>query len=204
MALFRQRRASQRAVSPAPAGPTQLLDQLDVVLRAGLLRYEAALALSAALDAEGPDLLDELWDQHVEAQRSWPTVTDSDRLQSAFAQLAQAGLITWFGEGCCRHCPPREIAAKASPEHRGYVFFPEPAGVEALGTTLELSFGTLGRRPGAWDQTGFDHATLELGEEIIVAVSRAGLAAGWDRSSPQPRLVITHLDWKRRLLPRPN
>ena len=176
------------------------------MLRAGFQPYDEVLALVVQVDPHGGKaLLDELWDARFAEQAAWPKVVDGTRLAAAFLRLERDGVVTRTASGCCRTCPHREIAEEAGPltTKRGYVFFPAPAGREVLTGSLELSFGTLGRSAGMWDRTGYDHATLALGEEIVLALRRAGLSAAWSGSPPRT-IVVTGLDWKRRLPERPS
>jgi hypothetical protein len=139
-------------------------------------------------------LTDELIQAQRQAQESWPEVTDCDRLDRAFAELEEAGILARQNFSCCGMCgigdAYREIeAAQASGRTIvGYTFYHEQDTESAVnGFDLCLNYGSVlqGESPA-----------LDIAQMIVKTLTRNGLKVDWN-GTWQKRIAIK-LDWKRR------
>ena len=128
-------------------------------------------------------------------QKSWPELTDCDRLDGAFDELARVGVVGRQNFSCCGNCGVAEIGDEMDDERaaglavRGYVFYHEQdteAATEGCG--LHLSFGAV--EPG-------EAAAVAVGAAIVRVMREQGLDTVWDGRAGSRILVL--LDWKRRL-----
>lgn len=147
-----------------------------------VIRLEAVRATTEALEA------------HVSAQSQWPAVTDCDRLDAAFEQLEELGIISRQNFSCCGTCGAGEIVdemAAATEQGRkvhGYTFYhaqDTESAVEGYG--LCLNYGA--------DQDG-EASALEVAQKVVDVLEAHGLATTWD-GTWNKRIAVT-LDWKRR------
>lgn len=130
---------------------------------------------------------------HREKQATWPTVTDCDRVDQAFATLEQAGIVARQNFADCQTCGHAEIqneikAASKMRKVRGYVFYHWQDTEGAVnGGSLYLAYGAV---------DGDDGAAEKVAGEVVQALRQAGLKTDWD-GSIKKRIGVT-LDWKRR------
>ena len=131
---------------------------------------------------------------HKEEQASWPKTTDCDRLDSAFAALERAGVVSRQDFSCCGNCGLGEIrdemdrAAQSGTPVRGYVFYHKQDTEAAVeGNCLYLSYGAV--------QQG-EAAAVEIGREIAASLKQQGLQVNWNES--WTKRIGVRLDWKRR------
>src|SRR4029079_1351153 len=72
---------------------------------------------------------DKAFAAHLDAQREWPSVTDCDRLDRAFADLNGRGIVARQNFACCSNCGHAEIGEEIDAEKErgtkviGYTFF---------------------------------------------------------------------------------
>lgn len=137
--------------------------------------------------------------QHLQAQRGWPLVTDCDRLDIAFAQLAEKGIVIrqdLKDDGAEEFMDEMDRAADGSQPPRGYVFY-QRRGTEAAidGHGLYLDYGAAGYDDDE-DGNENEQAALRIGHEVAEALRRQGLAVDWDGSLSHR--INVKLDWKRR------
>jgi hypothetical protein len=141
--------------------------------------------------AEG--VVEGLWERRLAEQAEWPETTDPDRLLAAFDALESQGVVARPDFACCRQCGESEIAGEAaagSPAAQGYVFFHQQDTARAAeGEGLYLAYGPL---PGSPVDTG------AVGRRIADALTEAGLPYRWD-GSPDQRILVTPLEWRKRL-----
>lgn len=131
-----------------------------------------------------------LWQERLADQKSWPQVTDPDRLAEAFAELEAAGITARMNFACCGNCGHAEIGGEAVPGARGYVFFHSQATERAAqGDGLGLCLGVLAG-------SGMD--VSEVAGEVALVLRRHGLNVDDTRDG---LLDITPVDW-RKWLPR--
>src|SRR5262249_6922587 len=114
---------------------------------------------------------------HLELQKSWPEVTDCDRLDDALDELTGAGIV------CRQHFQDdgadgeasigAEMRAEAKyVKVRGYAFYPTSE------TTKAVEHGTLRIDYGAAREG--DKALVAVGREIVEALGQHGLTTEWN------------------------
>lgn len=127
-------------------------------------------------------------------QASWPTPTDCDRLDAAFAALEQGGIVCRQHFSCCGTCGAAEIwdeidtARGAGLDVRGYAFYhvqDTEAAVEGYG--LYLNYGAV---------EDDEAPALAIAHEIVTTLEQHGLRVHWD--GQWSRRISISLDWKRR------
>lgn len=139
---------------------------------------------------EAEPLVERLWAQRLAEARTWPERTDPDRLTSVFDQLNERGIVAREDFACCRNCGFSEIGDEAQDDSRGFVFFhSQDSEGAANGHGLWLAYGTF---------SDSDDDIAAIGREVAVALTEAGLPVVWD-GTPELRIAITPLDWKKRL-----
>lgn len=135
----------------------------------------------------------------IEAQKAWPTVTDCDRLDAAFAELERGGIVARQNFTCCQNCGFAEIGAEiddvkaAGHDVSGFVFFhQQDSEAAAGGYGIHLSYATLqeGKAPAV------EAAATAMVREVIGTLERHGLKPDWDGTLA--KRVHVPLDWKRR------
>ena len=134
--------------------------------------------------------------QHLKDQRGWPLVTDCDRLDIAFAQLEEKGIVARQNFSCCGTCGAGEIldemeqATAAGNPSRGYAFYHQQDTESAVeGHGLCLNYGTDSSNES-------EEAALRIGHEIVDALRKQGLEVDWNGA--WSKRISVRLDWKRR------
>jgi hypothetical protein len=123
---------------------------------------------------------------HLEAQQTWDSITDSDRLTLAFTALDIAGIVAREIFTCCQHCGHAEICGEAGPDARGYVFYHrQDAEGAADGGALHLAHGPFGETD-----------ELQVATEIVEALTRQGLTADWNGNLAHR--IRVPMRWQRR------
>lgn len=166
-------------------------------VRAGLLGEaelydEVVLAISTELPGEpDPRALAERWvgelrDELRSDQAAWPEVTDHDRLQAAFADLAASGLVVL--QGCEDHWAAKRACDEGpAGSPRGVVWFTPPDVWHAIDEgMLELN---------VWHGSTANVAPGDaLLDEVVAVLERHGLPAHFDEGRVE---VSAH--WQRPL-----
>jgi hypothetical protein len=202
--------ASAPVSAPAPERPDvrdpidDLRDQIRRDVASGFLAEDEILQnasdmfegeLDPALtQQEAPRLLREVLAEQAQFERSWPSRTDCDRLDAAFAALEAEGVIARQNFTCCGTCGSAEIwdeiqeAQESGRPARGYAFFhmqDTESAVEGCG--LYLNYGAC--------EEG-EAAAVAVGHDIVAALAAHGLQTNWDGSLSK-RIGVS-LDWKKR------
>jgi hypothetical protein len=132
--------------------------------------------------------------KHVAAQAAWPDVTDCDRLDQAFAELEERGIVARQNFADCGTCGVAEIGGeidavrKRGRKVRGYTFYHMQDTESAVdGGGLYLNYGSV---------DDGEKAALAIANEVVGALKRRGLDTDWDGS--WKRRIGVKLDWKRR------
>jgi hypothetical protein len=166
--------------------PQQILDSVSDYmgddLDARTIALEAGPMLERALIA------------HEAAEKTWPAVTDYDRLHRAFAALEDRGITARENFSCCGSCGSAELwdemddARSGGADVTGYAFF-HMQDTEAAtdGGGLYLNYGAV--------EEG-ENAALEVAATIVSELERNGLGVDWDGS--WGKRIGIKLDWKRR------
>jgi hypothetical protein len=128
-------------------------------------------------------------------QKSWPDVTDCDRLDQAFAALEAEGILTIHNagytpsEGITEVCGRYRAAGGAASGIVGYCFY------HRQDMEYALKYHKLGLAYG--DIDGDDRRGAEIGKRIRSALEAAGLRVAWT-GSIKDKLEITDFCWQRR------
>lgn len=139
--------------------------------------------------------LERLWKDQRAREATWSGYTDCDRLDKAFAELEERGVICRQDFTCCGNCGVAEMGAELDEAEargvriRGYAFYHQQDTERAVdGAGVYLNYGA--EREG-------EGAALEIAREIISALKRNGLKPEWNGSIGQR--ILVPLDWRRRL-----
>ena len=136
----------------------------------------------------GPKLRAKLRDE-----RSWPGVTDCDRLDQVFYQLHEQGICALANAGYTMsegYCEVSEAVADAPDGHyTGFCFYHGQDVERAIeGEGVMLAFGDL-----ADDR----QRSIATGQVIAGALRQAGFQVEWD-GTVGTRINLPEFDWKRR------
>ena len=133
--------------------------------------------------------------EKLAAEKSWPKVTDCDRLDKGLDSLRMQGIVVLQNAGYTQSDGIDDVAElyhEAGGELsdiKGYCFYhgQDLARVVATGE-LWLSFG---------DIIGTDQKGIEIGERIIKVLKSCDLNIEWD-GSIETRLLVKGIRWQRR------
>lgn len=158
---------------------------------------EATQAVSAAL----PVALK----AHTQAMKSWPKVTDCDRLDAAFEELNAGGIMARHNWTCCGTCGRAEMPDEFNRLEGewegtpiiGYTFYHQQ-GTEgaAAGGGLYLSYGSC---EGADNETEYVKQCLDIAETVCTTLRKHDLKVTWDGS--YDKTIHIDLKWQRRSRP---
>jgi hypothetical protein len=143
--------------------------------------------------------LDQAIEAQLEDQMAWSARTDCDRLDDAFHDMNEQGILALQHFACCQTCGfaemEDEIAYAKEQGHavRGFVFFPrQDSEAAARGEGLHLSYAAL----STGDHAQITKDTLAMMDDVAATLGRHGLKTEWNRTLNQRMRII--LDWKRR------
>lgn len=128
----------------------------------------------------------------MKEQESWRTPTDNTRLEQAFADLEQQGIVARENWTCCQTCGHAEIGAEiedASVNRPmiGYTFYHQQDTDTAVeGGGIMLAYGATS-----------ESNQLQVPKMIANTLSRHGFKVEWDGSTAQ-RICIPNFTWRRR------
>ena len=130
-----------------------------------------------------------------QAEKTWPEVTDCDRLDRAFQALEQQGVIALQMAGYTQSDGLEEVedayreAGGQKSKYAGHCFFTEQDQEGALdGSGLYIGFGHL---------SGDDVKGVAVGTGLRAALEHEGLSVEWD-GTIKTRLFVTGFRWQRR------
>lgn len=164
---------------------------------------------ATSLETPG-ELADAIVNELLQARRAeeagWPAETDCDRLDRAFGDLIESGILARQHYEDCGTCAMAAIggeldAAKTADKPlRGYTFFHmQDTEGAARGEGLYLSYGAAGDfGDDEAAKAAYREAALAIGHEVVEKLRAAGLQTTWSGELDE-RIAITPLDWKRRL-----
>ena len=159
-------------------------------------------AIEMYSDERNPDLLRpdaqqflrEALVKHNAAQATWPAETDCDRLDKAFADLEQQGIVARQNFSDCGTCGVAEIgdeikaAEKSGRKISGYVFYHmQDTESAADGHGLYLNYGSI---------DSDEKANVKVAALVVEVLNRHSLKTNWN-GTYQQRIGVK-LDWKRR------
>jgi hypothetical protein len=206
--LFGKRAAPETELAVPAAPPEErdewVRDQIRRDVASGFYDEDAILtnAADAFADDFTPEALRPLAQQALRqalaeqraAERHWPDETDCDRLDAAFAQLEEDGVVARQNFSCCGNCGATEIWDEVRAVEdtgitvRGYAFY------HMQDTEGAVDGGGLYLNYGACDEG--EDAALAVAREIVAELEAHGLQTQWDGTWDK-RIGVT-LDWKRR------
>jgi hypothetical protein len=131
-----------------------------------------------------------------QAEATWPTTTDCDRLDDAFAELNDDGVIALHNTGMTMSDGQEDVGQALHERGRsgikGYCFYHGQDLERAVnGDGLWLAFG---------DLDAIAEQKKAVGEQIKACLERHGFDVEWN-GDPERRQTIPKLDWKRRAPP---
>jgi hypothetical protein len=134
------------------------------------------------------------------AEQRWKRLTDCDKLDLAFADLEEQGIIARQDYWCCARCAHSAAGCAMFDNERGkdfwtgYVFYHEQDTDGAPGGSLLLGYGA--REDG-------DDAMKTVARTVIETLGRYKLKAEWN-GKPDTRIEAVDLNWRwRRFTTRP-
>lgn len=133
---------------------------------------------------------------HYERQSTWTTPTDCDKLDAAFEEMEEQGLVARQHFSCCSNCGESEIggeinAAEEEEEREvtGYAFY------HMQDTEGAVDGGTIYIKFGAVEQN--DAAHVQVGRVIADALRKHNLSVGWN-GTVASAVGVTLKDWRKR------
>lgn len=136
----------------------------------------------------------EALDTFLREQKTWPRLTDCDRLDRAFEILERGGIVARQNYWCCQTCGSAAIhdemlsAAEDGEPVRGYVFYHEQDTEGAAGYgQLYLAYGSF---------SGEDSDSVAIGKELVIHLEEVGLEPRWGGKLDER--ISVDVDWKRR------
>jgi hypothetical protein len=172
---------------------------LPALLRQGLIKSRVKQAI----------------ERHLNAQAKWPAITDCDKLDRAFAELEQKGILcrqdfrACLADGHACMNIQMEEEFKEGRSIRGYVFFHEQDAEDVLNHGLlflafgpapipegVLDVGTESRADESSRSSEIREATLAVAREVVAVLKRHGLNAQWN-GLPHERIRVPMV-WRRR------
>jgi hypothetical protein len=136
---------------------------------------------------------DEEFRKKSSAERIWPPSTDCDRLDDAFVELNERGIIALQNAGMTMSDGHEDVSQQLRKRGRegirGYCFYHQQDLDRVLdGLPLYLAFGDLeATREGKTD----------VGNQIKAVLEGHGFPVTWNGDA-ETRMMIERLDWKRR------
>jgi hypothetical protein len=139
-------------------------------------------------------LVGELLAAHCAEQAGWEPSTDCDRLDEAFANLNEQGIVARQDFSCCNNCGFTEIWDEVEKEEKrhpveGYVFYHLQCTERAVKSgRLLLAYGCVEE-----DMANF----LRVANKIVAELRRVGLDANWQGTAGHP-IVVDGIVWRKR------
>jgi hypothetical protein len=133
------------------------------------------------------------------AEKGWPAETDCDRLDAAFADLSDDGIVALHNAGVTIADGINDVAEVLDSLGRdgihGYCFYHAQDIERAIaGGGLSIAFGDVNEDP---------RNSAEVARAIQRVLERHGFGVQWD-GDVGTRLSIPQFDWKRRLIDIPD
>lgn len=126
-------------------------------------------------------------------EKTWPPTTDCDRLDAAFSALNAEGILALQNAGYTMSDGLGEVDVVLEEQgkegYAGYCFYHGQDLERAVrGSGLMLAYG---------DLKGEKEGQIKIGKRIVAAMEEAGFQVDW-KGSPDTRIYILLIDWKRR------
>lgn len=161
---------------------------------ASALGYMEGAAEESFLRPHAKQMAREAFARQKEEQPHWPAVTDCDRLDSAFAELDENGIIARQNYWCCQTCGNDAIGTEIDElsemgrKVRGFAYYhtqDTESAVEGYGVCL--CYGSVEES---------EEERIALANEIVSTIEKHGLKPKWN--GDLKRRIEVPLDWKRR------
>jgi hypothetical protein len=157
------------------------------------------------IEALAPALLAEVVREHQKDQRTWPAVTDCDRLDAAFEELNSLGIMARHHWYCCGNCGssamPHEFDRLGGEWEGvpiiGYAFYhvqDTEAAVEGYGICLGY-----GATECATTEAEYERKSLAIAATVCEVLRKHGLSVEWNEQIE--KRILVRVDWKRRSRP---
>lgn len=128
------------------------------------------------------------------AQEQWPQEPDCDRMERAFAELEENGIVAIQNAVCRQSCAMEDVwfgiedMQKGGKEIRGYTFFHEQDSERALTRhSVHLAYGSI--------QKGKEEA-LKIGYEVKELLKAHGFEVQWNGEIRER--IRVNLNWQKR------
>ena len=150
-------------------------------------------------------LLPQLLAERATEQRSWPAVTDCDRLDAAFEELNSMGIMARHDWTCCSNCAAAEMPFEFKRLRGrwqgvpiiGYVcYHHQETEAAACGGGLFLGFGSTER---ATSEADFHARSVEVAQAVCDVLGKHGLPVSWNKTVQEK--IGVQLNWQRRARP---
>jgi hypothetical protein len=152
---------------------------------------------AAELAEQAPDIYRAAAFEHEREKITWPVVTDCDRLDAAFDELNQRGILARHHWWCCQTCghgampEERDRTLSEGRPARGYAFYHvQDTESAAESNGIYLAYGAFA------DEA---EAAVAVAQEVVDVLRAHQLAPTWDGTAATR--VRVELDWKRRARP---
>ena len=143
-------------------------------------------------------LIEQAFAAQREAEKTWPAVTDWDKLAAAFAALDGAGIVALHKAGTTQSDGLDNVSevyhglGAEDSDVQGYCFYHLQDLQRAIdGHGLMLAFGAI---------RGDRAKGVEIGRRICAELARAGFRTTWDGTVDQ-RINIDDVRWQKRYQP---
>jgi hypothetical protein len=141
----------------------------------------------------------EVSELHRIEQAKWDAPTDCDRIDEAFANLEEQGVVARQNFACCNNCGFAEIwdeveATENDHPVEGYTFF------HFQFTEAAFDHGELLLAYGSVEDNR--ETFICVGRTIVRVLTQAGLKASWKEDAGYP-IIVSGLEWKKRRLTSP-
>lgn len=166
-------------------------------------REDAIYFVTSVIEDEGLTIsAEEVVDAEISAlindQKSWPEISDFDKLVHVFEELEKDGIIALDNFSCCGTCGPGDITefVKVSQqEHgyddelKGYAFFHEQDTESAIdGNGVYLSYGNFPLREN-------ESEAIKIGKSVAQRLREADFNVVWNETL-QTRIHVS-VKWQR-------
>ncbi|TMQ92247.1 hypothetical protein ETD83_27525 [Actinomadura soli] len=170
----------------------QLREHIRVLLALGADDFDTIVGRCAEYLDGTPDVTSlaseiaaEEFAAYLADQRTWPDVTDSDRLLRAFRELDTSGIVARADFTCCQNCGISEVGGEvpSGEQRRGYTFcHRQDMQAAVTGGGLMLAYGV-------FTDAAEPSTQPEIGEDVAEALRRHGLTVHWD-GDPSRRIEV--------------
>lgn len=131
----------------------------------------------------------------IEEEKSWPETTDCDRLNTAFEEMNQIGIIAIQNAGYTIsdgiEDVSQEVEERNSKQILGYCFYHQQDLEHAIeDRELHLAFGDLSDNP---------EQMVSVGIRVKQILEKHRFDVEWDED-PEKRISILDFDWKKRTI----